>query len=379
MREPEDGHRVIANLSRLWPLLGRCIAFHRRLVDLTGSVKASLMLSQAIYWTRRGKDIRQRDGWFFKTIEQWQYETGLSRHEQANARAILRGLDLLEERRHGLPAKPVFRVDGDRLATLLADPNARRVEPIDWDDNAQLCDLLGPVLSFHRCLSSITGNVIAGLLLSRAVYFTRINSRVRRDGRFSRSTAQWQDDTGLTWREQAGARKVLRDLGIIEETLKGVPPQVLLRINLERLIELLSQPLKAGQSEALNLPPSGKPAGGNATYRYCANRQTRMWESHNLILRKAADKTAGKRNNSQPVYAKLYVQKLITRSMSTKPLPPTSSQAATVDHVENDRGGGDLIFPTALLPQEQTAASALVRGCRSSRRPCSMSWLGAWA
>jgi hypothetical protein len=37
-------------------------------------------------------------------------------------------------------------------------------------------------------------------------------------------------------------------------------------------------------------------------------RQTKMWESHNLIWRKPADKVAGKRQNSQPVCAKLYIE-----------------------------------------------------------------------
>ncbi|MGE5721007.1 MAG: hypothetical protein ACM3YM_00975, partial [Sphingomonadales bacterium] len=46
-----------APLSLIWPLLGRHIAFHRRLVDLTASVKAALLLSQSIYWTRHGRDI----------------------------------------------------------------------------------------------------------------------------------------------------------------------------------------------------------------------------------------------------------------------------------------------------------------------------------
>jgi len=40
-------------LAIIWPLLGRHIAFHRRLVDLTANVKAALLLSQTIYWTRR--------------------------------------------------------------------------------------------------------------------------------------------------------------------------------------------------------------------------------------------------------------------------------------------------------------------------------------
>ena len=66
-----------APLSVIWPLLGRHIAFHRRLVDLTSSVKAALLLSQSAYWTRHGRDIAQTGGWFHKTTEQWEMETGL--------------------------------------------------------------------------------------------------------------------------------------------------------------------------------------------------------------------------------------------------------------------------------------------------------------
>ena len=53
-------------LAIIWPLLGRHIAFHRRLVDLTANVKAALILSQAIYWTRHGRDIAMNDGWLHR-------------------------------------------------------------------------------------------------------------------------------------------------------------------------------------------------------------------------------------------------------------------------------------------------------------------------
>ena len=43
-----------APLSVIWSLLGRHIAFHRRLVDLTDNVKAALLLSQSIYWALQG-------------------------------------------------------------------------------------------------------------------------------------------------------------------------------------------------------------------------------------------------------------------------------------------------------------------------------------
>ena len=75
-------------LATIWPLLGRHIAFHRRLVDLTANVKAALLLSQSIYWTRHGRDIVRSGGWFLKTTDQWEMETGLSAREQATAREV---------------------------------------------------------------------------------------------------------------------------------------------------------------------------------------------------------------------------------------------------------------------------------------------------
>src|SRR5678816_2141861 len=136
MGDPELALHVVADLARLWSLLGRPIAFHRRLVELTGSIKSSLMLSQAIYWTRHGKDIVHHGGWFFKTMQQWRWETGLSRHEQSHARTRLREMKVLQERMQRLPATLHFRVNGNALAALLSDFLGRRYRDIDWDDDS---------------------------------------------------------------------------------------------------------------------------------------------------------------------------------------------------------------------------------------------------
>jgi hypothetical protein len=96
--------------------LDRPIAFHRCFVEISGSVTAALLLSQAWYWQRRAQD---GDGWFFKTREEWSEETGLSRKEQETARARLREIGVLEEERRGLPAKLFYRVNSDVLEDLL--------------------------------------------------------------------------------------------------------------------------------------------------------------------------------------------------------------------------------------------------------------------
>ena len=90
-------------------------------MDLTSSVKAALLLSQSVYWTRHGRDIAQTGGWFHKTTEQWEWETGLSAKEQATAREVLRGLALLDDQRMGIPARLHFRLNVDELGMRLAD------------------------------------------------------------------------------------------------------------------------------------------------------------------------------------------------------------------------------------------------------------------
>jgi hypothetical protein len=97
-------------------LLDRPIAFHRAFVGLTGSVNAALMLSQALYWSKRTSDP---DGWFYKTRDEWEEETGLTRYEQEGARGRLRKLSFWREELRGVPATLHFHLDEDALLAAL--------------------------------------------------------------------------------------------------------------------------------------------------------------------------------------------------------------------------------------------------------------------
>ncbi|WP_297391151.1 hypothetical protein [Acidiferrobacter sp.] len=74
------------------------------------------MLSQAIYWTNRTSNP---DGWFWKTQQQWEAETGMGRREQETARARLRETPFWKEKRTGIPARMFFRVDLQQLEASL--------------------------------------------------------------------------------------------------------------------------------------------------------------------------------------------------------------------------------------------------------------------
>lgn len=97
--------------------LDRPIAYHRPLLPIAGSLTATVMLSQALYWSKRTKDP---DGWFYKTREEWTEETGMTRREQETARASLRESGFWEEKLQGQPAQLYFRVNFELLESKLS-------------------------------------------------------------------------------------------------------------------------------------------------------------------------------------------------------------------------------------------------------------------
>ena len=109
---------------QVWEMLDRPIVVHRVLVDLGLGITGAVLLSQAIYWTQRTTD---RSGWFYKSIEEWQEETGLTRAEQKTARTRLETAGFMREELRGVPARLYFQVQTGALsAALLALPSGLR-------------------------------------------------------------------------------------------------------------------------------------------------------------------------------------------------------------------------------------------------------------
>ena len=105
---------VLSNPNPLQSLLDRPIAFHRCFVRLGIGITGAVMLSQAVYWSKRTSDS---EGWFHKSIEEWEEETGLTRREQETARLNLRGI--LKVDRRGIPARLYFRIEWKELEKSL--------------------------------------------------------------------------------------------------------------------------------------------------------------------------------------------------------------------------------------------------------------------
>jgi len=115
MNPSPDDQAVYNTLSpaMLLDIFDEPIVFQRAYASLTGSAVAALFLSYAVYTTERLP--HEEEGWFRKTGEEWRAETGLTRFEQQTARRILRELDILIERRAGVPAELWFKIRVDRL------------------------------------------------------------------------------------------------------------------------------------------------------------------------------------------------------------------------------------------------------------------------
>jgi hypothetical protein len=78
-------------------------------------------------------------------------------------------------------------------------------------------------------------------MLSQAIYWSR---RTRKDGWFYKSQKEWEEETGLTRREQDTARRSLKATGFWEEDLRGVPATMNFRVNVEKLLSTLAESAK---------------------------------------------------------------------------------------------------------------------------------------
>jgi len=340
-------------LAIVWPLLGRHIAFHRRLVDVTESVKAALLLSQVIYWTRHGRDIAAAAGWFSKTSDQWARETGMSIKEQASARAALRELAILEERREGLPAKLHFRLRAERLAELLLDGmKSSEAASRIWTDATLATDLLGPSLAYHRVLAGVGGGVHAGLMLSRALHLTRRHAQRPAGAWIHSSVDFWHRELGLNRREQETTRRDLAQAGIWEESLVGAPPRLVARVRLEALVRILAAPM------TLPMGPE-TPSTGPAHFG-----ESGMWESRSLVLPKAPKQICRNRRHRFAESAAPNIR--ITRTTTTTTTPPRYESGTP--RYDSTAGGARevgqtnaaLVLPAGLTSDESTAILRLV-------------------
>jgi hypothetical protein len=86
-----------------------------KLIHAIGA-KSAIFTSQLFYWT--GKE-RNGDGWVYKTKDEWEMETGLSRREQDTCVEDLKRKKILETRYERLEHRLYYRVSEEALDAIM--------------------------------------------------------------------------------------------------------------------------------------------------------------------------------------------------------------------------------------------------------------------
>ncbi|HQM83026.1 MAG: hypothetical protein PHG30_06340 [Eubacteriales bacterium] len=96
--------------------LGPRIVFYPKLKRLTGSNKSAILLCYLVgLYDDTADRQKDADGWARLDVKALEGQTGLTRTEQEAARKTLRGIEVLEEKRMGLPASTYFRMNDEVL------------------------------------------------------------------------------------------------------------------------------------------------------------------------------------------------------------------------------------------------------------------------
>jgi hypothetical protein len=240
------------------PMRGRAIAIPTRVMGLVRDTAAGVLLCQLIYWTRRGVDVLERDGWVYKTAGEWQQETGMSWKVQRRARGLLQALDLIEERKQEMPARLEFRLKLSTLAPLLAERAELALDRLDLarfrdGEDSIADDLIGRAFLFHGGLAKVFP-LHSAMMCSRLLAPARLASldaqaMVQAAGRGNSSYTrlvtlqreEWHAETGLSRDQWQTARRNLREAGVLIERKHNFPRRVDLAVNLRALSEVLRQ------------------------------------------------------------------------------------------------------------------------------------------
>ena len=149
--------------------------------------------------------------------------------------------------------------------------------------------LLDRPIAFHRSFVPFAG-VTGALFLSQAIYWQQRTQS--EDGFFYKTAADWERETGLTQHEQSTARARLRDIGILQETKRGIPCKCFFRINEEYLMQVV---------ENVSLAESAKLVSENAQNRFNGKCETGLAESVKQVERNPRSSASGIRETNSEI------------------------------------------------------------------------------
>jgi hypothetical protein len=138
-------------------------------------------------------------------------------------------------------------------------------------------------IAFQRGYVTITGSITAALMLSQAYYWSGRTGDP--DGWFYKTQEEWTKETGMTRLEQESARKILRELGLVEENYERLTHRMWYRLDKSKLRSLC---LRMSETD---IGECGKPAVGNAGNRHSCNSAETSTETTKGLLVLEKDST----------------------------------------------------------------------------------------
>jgi hypothetical protein len=106
-------------------------------------------------------------------------------------------------------------------------------------NNTLLAELLRRPVAYHPALAQAFGSIGFALIWSQLFYWK--DKTLDPDGWIYKSHVDWLRETGLSRKEQETARRIGKELGILEEKLCGRPATLHYRLNWEKTCEILQK------------------------------------------------------------------------------------------------------------------------------------------
>lgn len=132
-----------SHLLKLDDLLGGVFVKYQPLLAICIGVNETLVLCNLIYWHKRPGALS--GGWIYKTAKEMELETGLKRSAQTRAVKNLIKRGFIEQRRGGVPAKRIFKVNFDVIVDKL--PNLLEMNKLDGVVRANQKTLSGKTIT----------------------------------------------------------------------------------------------------------------------------------------------------------------------------------------------------------------------------------------
>lgn len=146
-----------------------------------------------------------------------------------------------------------------------------------WALNLQqqyLRSLSARPVAYNPELAKIFKSINAALLLSQFLHWQGIADKDEsRDGWFWKTRDELYEEIGMGRYEFEGARKILRELGILEEQLRGAPAKNYYRINVEKFDQFILSLTDVQLAENSQLD-GGKPANKLVENQPTSRRKT---------------------------------------------------------------------------------------------------------